>query len=75
MTDEQRAEIERLSKDAFQKRERFEALGIAATSDDYETRMKQAVEYSMAEAEAVEAQGRLAYAMLQLERATDTAQR
>jgi hypothetical protein len=75
MTDEQRAEIERLSKDAFQKRERFEALGIAATSDDYETRMKQAIEYAVAEAEAIEAQGKLAAAMLKLERAPDTALR
>jgi hypothetical protein len=75
MTDEQRSEIERLAKEAFEKGERFKCMGMAAMPRDYDLRMKRAIEYAMAEAEAIEAQGKLAAAMLKLERAPDTALR
>jgi hypothetical protein len=54
-----REEIAALAIDAFEKWERVKGLGMSNTPLEYDSRKQAAVEYALAQAEAVEAKAKL----------------
>jgi hypothetical protein len=55
MTEEKRLEIEQLAADAYDKRQRYEALSMANTPSDPEEKKAAKIAYALAKRELIEA--------------------
>ena len=65
MNADKKYEISVLAEDAHHKSERFKLLGLQNTPTDYDAATKARIEYELARAEMMEAEGRLFWAQLQ----------